>query len=400
MFAMKVGIDIAVLASSKGSIQAGLYYYQLHLTKALTRVMPASDLYLVVTGTEGDAARKASISSGIASLVDSPVRVATVPTSFRRPYRLRRWWARRRFALNGLDVFLGLMEYDLPLPSRVTQCFLVPDLTILNAAEHHPDAHRAGIDGVYKAVKRQADLVITYSEHTRGDIATTLGIPLDRIVAIPLAAGDEFRPLPAEFVASALAPLGLTPGGYLLTVGTIEPRKNHLTLFRAFAEYLSHPGVPRLPLVIAGGGGWMNEAIYAEPAQLGIADLVKFVGRVPDLAPLYAGAAAMVYPSFYEGFGLPPLEAMACGCPVITSNATSLPEVVGDAGLTVDPKDVAGFAEAIRRVATDPALRAELSARGLARSALFTWGETARRYLEAFRVAVERKRQETAGRNS
>ena len=284
------------------------------------------------------------------------------------------------------------MEYGLPFSPRVTQCFLIPDLTTIHAAEYHPDAHRTDWDDVYKAVKTQADLVITYSEHTRGDIEATLGIPPDRIVAIPLAAGDEFRPIPAKTVQAALATLGLTPGGYVLSAGTIEPRKNHITLFRAFAKYLSHPGVPQLPLVIAGGGGWMNEAIYAEPARLGIADLVKFVGRVPDLAPLYAGAVAMVYPSFYEGFGLPPLEAMACGCPVITSDATSLPEVVGDAGLMVGPRDVAGFAEAIRRVITDLALRTDLSARGLARSALFTWDKTAHCYLDAFRLAVARKR--------
>ncbi|MCS6889901.1 MAG: glycosyltransferase family 4 protein, partial [Chloroflexus sp.] len=156
----------------------------------------------------------------------------------------------------------------------------------------------------------------------------------------------------------------------------------------AFA--LASRSVPNVPLVIGGGKGWMYEPIFARLEQLHLRDRVKFAGYIPEeeLPLWYAAATVFVFPSVYEGFGMPPLEAMACGTPVITSNTSSLPEVVGDAGLMVSPSDTAALAEAIRRLLTDAELRAELRQRGLARARRFSWAETAAKTLAAYQAVA------------
>jgi len=169
------------------------------------------------------------------------------------------------------------------------------------------------------------------------------------------------------------------PQRMILFVGTLEPRKNAETLIRAYARLRRASAIPHR-LVLAGGRGWRYEGLFALVEELGLQDDVLFPGFVPyDELPLWYNAADLfVFPSLYEGFGLPPLEAMACGVPVVVSSVSSLPEVVGDAGLLVDPLDVEGLAEAMARVLNDGALRAEMRGRGLARAERFSWLETAR----------------------
>ncbi len=176
----------------------------------------------------------------------------------------------------------------------------------------------------------------------------------------------------------------------MLFVGTVEPRKNVPTLLSAFQQVLDHYH-PEVDLVLAGSPGWLTDEVYALANRLGLTGRVHFLGRVSDeeLVWLYNGARLLVLPSFYEGFGLPPLEAMACGCPVVVSNVSSLPEVVGDAGLLVDPQDADALAVAIWRLLSDAALREEMVAKGLKRAACFSWTRAARETLELYRRVAD-----------
>jgi alpha-1,3-rhamnosyl/mannosyltransferase len=187
-------------------------------------------------------------------------------------------------------------------------------------------------------------------------------------------------------VDAALAPLGLVYGAYVLFLGTLEPRKNIGRLLEAAMKAGADVG----PLVLAGVDGWGNDELRPRIADLARQGRVRPLGYVPEtLRPtLLGGARAFIYPSLYEGFGLPPLEAMACGTPVVTSDVSSLPETVGDAALLIDPLDVDGLAGAIRRLWDDEALRRDLRARGLARAREFSWERTARLTLEAYAAAL------------
>jgi alpha-1,3-rhamnosyl/mannosyltransferase len=213
-------------------------------------------------------------------------------------------------------------------------------------------------------------------------------LPVDpaRVTVVPEGVAADFTPGAAAGAPARLAPLGLRAGEYLLFLGTIEPRKN----LRRVLQALELAGRDVGPLVVAGGGGWNNEPTVKELARLERAGRVKRLGYVSgDCRPLLvAGARALVYPSLYEGFGLPPLEAMACGTPVLTSNVSSLPEVVGDAAVLVDPCDVGALAAAIRRLWHDDGLRADLRARGLARARRFRWDVTARLTLDVYAAAL------------
>jgi glycosyltransferase involved in cell wall biosynthesis len=235
-----------------------------------------------------------------------------------------------------------------------------------------------------RSVKR-ARRVIAISEHTRRDVHRLYGVPLDRIDVAEPGVDARFQPLPRDEVEVFRRERHL-PDRFFLYLGTLEPRKNLARLIEAFAQLTTD----HCSLILAGGTGWLVEELFAKVKSLGLESRITFTGYVPgDELPLwYNAATAFVYPSRYEGFGIPPLEAMACGTPVVTSNAASLPEVMGDAGLTVDPDDVPGLARAMRRVWDDAALRADLSRRGVERARGFTWEATARATLESYRRAL------------
>jgi glycosyltransferase involved in cell wall biosynthesis len=224
---------------------------------------------------------------------------------------------------------------------------------------------------------RRAARVITVSESARQDIIRFYHLHPRKVVVTPEAAGPQYRPQAPGEVARVRAALEL-PERYILAVGNVQPRKNLPRLVRAFREAASDD--PDLQLVIAGRSTWQGSEVTATVDEMGLGERVRFLGYVDDadLPGLYAGALAFCYPSLYEGFGLPPLEAMACGTPTIASNVSSLPEVVGDGALSVDPTSVGDIAGALRRFITDEGARAEYRERGLRRAALFTWERTAR----------------------
>lgn len=228
--------------------------------------------------------------------------------------------------------------------------------------------------------------LITFSETVKKQLVEWLGFDAQHITVTPLAADESFKPQPQERIASVRCRYGLNEP-YLLFVGTIEPRKNVITLLRAFAK-IRHD-FPHC-LVLAGARGWYSEPVFAEIEQLGLQSRVIHTEYVPaeDLPPLMSGAEVFVYPSLSEGFGLPPLEAMACGTPVICSNAPALPEVVGDAAITVSPTDVNAWADALTLMLKDADLREAFRQKGLARAKQFSWEKTARLTLTAFEKAA------------
>lgn len=234
--------------------------------------------------------------------------------------------------------------------------------------------------------------VVSISEATTRDLVAVAGLSPEQIHTVPLAADPAFfhaRSTDAER-AAVRSRLGLPDAPYLLTLNTLEPRKNIAAAVRAFARVADEPALRDFHLALAGAHGWKADAIFQaieeNPSVRGRIHVTGYVAD-QDLAPLYSGATAFLYPSFYEGFGLPPLEAMSCGTPVVCSDTSSLPEVVGDAALTVAPDDVDGLAASILRLVGDTALRDDLARRSLERAALFSWERAAREVLAAWRNA-------------
>jgi len=232
---------------------------------------------------------------------------------------------------------------------------------------------------------RRATFIITDSEHARREILADFACPPEKVRAIML--GFDPRMLvqrEAVETDAILSKYGI-PAEYLLYVGTIQPRKNLDTLIEAFARLKRGDG-SRHKLVIVGRKGWLYKRLFARIKELGLESEIIFTGFVPDeeLPYIYDRATVFVYLSLFEGFGLPPLEAMACGVPVITSNTTSLPEVVGAAGITLTPTDVDGLTAALKRVLADPTLAAGMREAGRSRARLFSWERAARETLAIY----------------
>jgi glycosyltransferase involved in cell wall biosynthesis len=268
----------------------------------------------------------------------------------------------------GAELLHGV-HYELPLRARIPQVVTIHDLTLLSHPEWHEPSKVRYFGWALRRAVAAARRVLCVSATTARDLVERLDVPPARVDVTPL--GTDLVAAPPEAVAAVRRRLGLD-GPYLLGLGTVEPRKDLPTLVRAFASLAGE-----LPhrLVLAGIAGWGAGDLSAAVAASGIADRVLLAGYVPetDKAALLTGAEVVAYPSRYEGFGLPVLEAMACGTPVVTTTGGSLPEVAGDAALLVDPGDVSALAAAIAKLAGDPAARQEAAARGRARAAGFTW---------------------------
>ena len=280
--------------------------------------------------------------------------------------------------LGPVDVFHSMNAAVLP-QRQGRRVVTIQDLTCLQFPQFHPWARRALFRLSVRRAARLADAIIVPSAATRGDLAARFPSAAGKIHVIPLAPGERFVRLGPEESLPVIHRYGLPYRDYLLFVGNVEPRKNLLALLEAYARMRTATGLS-LRLAIAGGKGWKNHPIHRAAAASPFAADIRFLGRVPepDLPPLVNGALAFVYPSLYEGFGLPPLEAMMCGTPVITSNRSSLPEVVGDAALLVDPDDREQLTDAMARVTGEEALREDLRERGLKHAQRYSWDETAR----------------------
>lgn len=251
--------------------------------------------------------------------------------------------------------------------------FTLHDLIYLRYPEYHLPYNRWYLRLAMPRFLRASDVIVTPSECSRQDAIKAYGLPEWKIKVIYEAPAPTFKPASGPAPLNGVRQKYNLPEKYILHVGTIEPRKNLTRLLEAFRPLLAH--WPHLKLVLIGKKGWLYEPFYQRLQELGLTEQVVFPGYVDeaDLPALYHLAEVFVFPSLYEGFGLPPLEAMACGVPVICSNSSSLPEVVGDAALLVDPTDTAGLHSAMRRVLEDPALRADLARRALVQAQKFSW---------------------------
>lgn len=246
------------------------------------------------------------------------------------------------------------------------------DMAIYRHPEWFPRGQGASVRLIVPRSMRRARAVVAVSANTASDVAELFELPRDRLHVIPEGVSERYHP-PSESEVGALRARHRLPDTYVLFVSTIEPRKNLETLLDAWSRLRP----PRPPLVVAGGWGWRYEETGRRIERAG--GEVRLLGAVSpaDLPGLYGCATCLAHPAWYEGFGLTPLEAMACGTPVVASSASSIPEVVGDAGLLVEPGDVEGWTEALARLLEDEALRAELRKRGLVRARRFTWSRAA-----------------------
>jgi glycosyltransferase involved in cell wall biosynthesis len=306
-----------------------------------------------------------------------------------RPTRRILWeqttFARRLRQLRP-DLLHG-MAYAVPLgwsgPSVVT----VYDLSFLLFPQAFKPANRIYLAATTRATARRARRVLTISEHARRDIVRLLNVPEECVDVTYPAVEDRYRRLPEDEVQAFRRARGL-PEAFVFTLGTLEPRKNLVGLLNAFARL----GKPRPPLYVAGGSGWHVSPIFDTVRRLQLTDEVHFLGYVPeDELPLWYNAAQLfAFPSLYEGFGLPVLEAMACGSPVITSTAASLPEVGGKAAVLVPPQDTDRIAQEMARVLDDPQLRLELRAAGRIQASRFSWRVMTDQTVASYNLAARR----------
>lgn len=289
---------------------------------------------------------------------------------------------------HGVDV-LHSTHHDLPLrvPERVRRVVTVHDVTFLLMPARYPPLRRWYMRAITSLACRVADAIIVPSNTVRRDVLERLGVPASRVAVVYEAAGERFRPAPDDVVAQTLRREGLAAHPYVLSVGSLEPGKNRARLIAAIHALRSR-GSP-LRLAIVGQPAWGYEGDIALVRRLGLEDRVRFLDYVPpgDLPALYTGATVFAFPSLYEGFGLPVLEAMACGAPVVTSNVSATAEIAGDAALLVDPRDTEAIASAIQRVAEDARLAADLRARGFRRAAEFSWERAARETVAVYERA-------------
>jgi glycosyltransferase involved in cell wall biosynthesis len=264
------------------------------------------------------------------------------------------------------------------------QVLTLHDLSPLDHPEWFSQPFAAWYGLLLPRLVQRVRKIITDSHFTRGRLAEVLDLPVDRVEIVPLGVSPAFFPQPAEEQARLRGRLQLN-SPYLLSLGSLEPRKNLSRLLQAWR--LVSAQIPDVELLIAGEMGYP----FKDPVLGNLPSGVRLLGRVSDqdLPALYSGALAFIYPSVYEGFGLPPLEAMACGTPVVVSNATSLPEVVGYAGILFDPFNVEEMAFAIERVIMDSTLRQNLRQKGLERAQQFTWERTAQQVWEVLQWAVD-----------
>jgi glycosyltransferase involved in cell wall biosynthesis len=232
-----------------------------------------------------------------------------------------------------------------------------------------------------KSVDVNKDWLVCVSRSTQHDLENSLPIANDRTFVVPLAASSKFyRELSLDKINAACNRYNIPPSKYILSLSTLEPRKNIPHLIRCFFRLLNESSWKDLNLVLVGSPGWLFDSIYkAAGHDSNLIGKVIFTGYISDdeISCIYSGAEMFVYPSLYEGFGLPPLEAMQCGTPVITSNTSSLPEVVGDAGIMIDPTDEDALCQAMLDLLNDQELRASLSQKGLARASQFSWSKCA-----------------------
>jgi len=369
---MRIGIDARIVHYARG----GISNYVLHLLEALAALDADTDYCVLYSRKDRDPPLPGPNFHPVACWTPSH-------------HRLERWALGVEIARLGLDL-LHSPDFIPPAGGISRSVITIHDLNFLYYPQFLTAESRRYYNQQIEWAVRRADHILADSHATKSDLTSLLDVPPEKVTVVHLAANPAFHPLPKAQARQVAAQYGLEPE-YLLFVGTLEPRKNLPGLLHAY-RLLLDAGVTAAPLVLVGGKGWLYNRIFERIEVLRLSEQVRFLNDVPDadLPGLYSAASVLAMPSFYEGFGLPALEAMACGTPVVVARRASLPEVVGEAGLLVDPDDPDDIARALARVLTEEPLRTKMRELGLAQAARFTWEETARRTLEVYRSVLAR----------
>ena len=426
---MHLVLGAYLLSGTPGYRQAGIHQYSRALIEHLAA--GASRLPGPITVLVSPSAREQLAGLQQAGLQSTHAQLTIRPASRSTEDPWRRIWVEQIETPGALRDIGGALYHGLafvaPLRAPCPTVITVHDLSFITRPQTHKPLNRVYLSLFTRWSCRRAARVIAVSEWTRRDVISRLGVAPERIDVIPHGVHPRFKPLPADEVTAFKREHGISDQA-IFFLGSLEPRKNLVTLIEAFGMVSSRKSVvssqksvvssqmtddrqqrtvdrqgvelriagaegeaarTEAQLIIGGAPGWKYEPIFARVKALGLESRVRFVGQIAQeaLPAWYNACAVFAYPSLYEGFGLPALEAMACGAPVVTSNATSLPEVVGDAGLMVDPLDRRGLAEALAGVLSDPGRQQQMRVASLRRAAQFTWQATAARTIETYRRA-------------
>ncbi len=378
---MRICFDLSPAAHR----HAGIGRYAHELLAALTRIDRANTYRVFhnqLAFNERVDAPLDPLPRTVIPLTAKPWRMSVLLADFLR-VPMDRW-------IPGIDVFHGT-DHLLPPLRRARTVFTLHDLIFKFFPEYHLPLNRAFLGLMLPRFLRRADAIIAVSECTKRDAIRLYHLPPEKITVIYEGVDTALRPVEDKNLIEQPRARYAHGQPFVLYLGTIEPRKNLIALIDA-VRALRARGLPHR-LLIAGRKGWLYQATFDHVTRTGMSEAVVFLDYVPDaeLPALFAACDAFVFPSLYEGFGLPPLEAMACGAPVVCSNTSSLPEVVGEAAVLFDPRDVGEIAGAIERVVSDVALRDELRAKGIAQAAKFSWERAARETLAVYERVTKSK---------
>jgi glycosyltransferase involved in cell wall biosynthesis len=373
-------LHIAIDAHAVGTGLAGNESYVTNLIEALAEIDTANCYTLYVTKREAVERYSGRWAHVFVRLTQPHTPLIRIPLTLVAELRRR-------------PVDLLHVQYTAPPLAPCPFVATIHDLSFEHLPQTFKRRSRLQLRLTVRRTARAAAHIITSSDYSRRDIIKTYGIPKERTSVTHLAAPAHFAPVTNEREIERVRGVYGIEGDYVLAVGSIQPRKNLVRLITAYALLRRSRPADNLPrLVLVGKRAWLYGETLSAVQQYGLHNFVTFTGYVSaaDLPALYTGALCFVYPSYFEGFGLPPLEAMQCGAPVITGDRTSLPEVVGNAGLMFDPFDERALCSTLARVIDDAPLRAELRRKGLERARLFDWRKTARLTLAAYEQAVRK----------
>lgn len=358
---MKIAIDTQTILGQK----SGFGFYVKNLVDNLKKIDPDNEYVLIGPDTEKD---------------------------FSTPQRFL--WDQIYFPKKARRAKVDILHqpcFSAPIFYRGKIIVTIHDIISLKFPKNLPLASRLFYSKWMPFSYRRADLIIVDSEHTKRDIVEYLKIPAEKIRVMYWAVSHDFQPILDLKKIEQIKQKYKTSEKYFIHVGTLEPRKNLNFLVRAYADAVKK-GIKE-NLVIIGKKGWYYDDLFNLVKELKLSDRVVFTGYADDkdIPALYSGSTALTFPSLYEGFGFPPLEAMACGTPVISSNTSSLPEVVGDAGILLPPSGEKEWTDAMMKLSLDGKLSEELKRKGLVQASKFSWEETAKKTIEVYREVLKKK---------